>query len=487
MVSGFAVGVAGEAKHPVTRGALCPLAFGAHQLNWHPQRLRSVRHKESASSWSEARAAFAKACGEGRVVVIDGYPGRAASQALATFAQNQRGEYRVVRAPETRVLSPYEKWTGVSAEALGYDFENARTIVSFGASLLDGWGSPGAFTKLWAERAAGMADPQLRLIQVDKRMSRTASRAWKWIPLDSSANAALAAGLGRVMLEEKLVKATGPMPTMLLSEVAERTGMDMDAIRDLARNIVEKIPAVAVSNDASAAVAALNVVLGAVGATGGIVRNSEAKFSFISAEEEIRDARVVLIDASVPWDFTPATDAEVFRFAAWKGVSSHADWLLPAPGFSEEESDIPTPPALAKPTYGLAPALLRAEHETGSAWQFAAGVDSKVPAPAAIIHQRCEELFRTRRGKVHSQTVMAVSDFASAQKMEEAMWSGAVWVNEEPRHREFHCHLKTWPEQIDSTTSSSWLNAWHAPVLPPLAVKLYGESNLREVPERGRL
>ena len=79
MAGGWPVGIAGVATHPVTRGALCPLAFGAHQLNWHPERLKVVRHRGSAASWEDARAAFAKAHSSGRVVVIDGYPGRAAS------------------------------------------------------------------------------------------------------------------------------------------------------------------------------------------------------------------------------------------------------------------------------------------------------------------------------------------------------------------------------------------------------------------------
>ena len=87
MAAGWPVGVAGLSTHPMSRGALCPLAFGAHQLNWHPQRLRSVRHRGSSSSWSDAQVAFAKARSEGPVVVIDGYPGRAASSILQTFAE----------------------------------------------------------------------------------------------------------------------------------------------------------------------------------------------------------------------------------------------------------------------------------------------------------------------------------------------------------------------------------------------------------------
>ena len=92
MANGWAVGVAGSSTHPISRGALCPLAFAAHQLNWHPQRLRNVRHGSSLSTWAEAQSAFAKASKEGPVVVIDGYSGRAASSVLETFAGKQGGE-----------------------------------------------------------------------------------------------------------------------------------------------------------------------------------------------------------------------------------------------------------------------------------------------------------------------------------------------------------------------------------------------------------
>ena len=84
-------------------------------------------------------------------------------------------------APKTRALAPYETWSGVPAAALGYDLENAQTIVSFGAPLLDGWGTPGRFTRLWTERAAGKENPELRLIQVDASLSRTAARSWQWV------------------------------------------------------------------------------------------------------------------------------------------------------------------------------------------------------------------------------------------------------------------------------------------------------------------
>lgn len=500
MAAGWPVGVAGVASHPVSRGALCPLGFGAHQLNCHPQRLRAVRHGASPSSWGDARAAFAKACSEGTIVVIDGWPGRAASDVLETFAKNRSGQYRVVQSPETRALLPYEAWSGVPAAALGYDLENAQTIVSFGAPLLDGWGTPGRFTRLWAERAAGMradgmTDPQLRLIQVDTELSRTAARAWQWVPVHAGSEGALAAGVARVLLEEKLVPARGPMPALTLAEAADQTGFGTDAIRDVARTMVARIPVVAIAKDGDPAIAALNVVLGAVGTRGGIVRRSKNAKSYTFAETAIPQARAVVIDSTVPWDFVPQIDAEVFRFAVWDGGarsnhgSSKAEWLLPAPGFLEELTDIPTAPALVVETYAIAPSLVKATHETQTAAQFLASIDPSLPTTEKIIHTRCADLFRGRAGALYAQEITPVAKVASVQKLEERLSKGEVWVGaegtSEALHREhLRCELKEWPAAAGSVHSEDWAAMWPAPVLPPLALKLYQESSLREPPER---
>jgi hypothetical protein len=484
MAAGWPVGVAGLSTHPVTRGALCPLGFGAHQLNWHPQRLRTVRHGGNNSSWADAQRAFAKARTEGPIVIIDGYPGRAASSVLETFAQKQRGSYRVVEGPDTRGLKPYESWSGVPASALGYDLENAQTVISFGARLLDGWGAPGRFTRLWAERAAGRNDPQLRIIQVDSTLSRTAACAWQWISIRQGSESALAAGLTAALLEQKLVPARGPIPAVSVDEAALQAGLTTDSIRELARAIVARTPAVAIAANENASIATLNVILGAVGTPGGIVRRSKDAVAHIAAEPAISSARAVLIDSSVPWHFFPQTDAEVFRFAAWDGGSSKADWLLPAPAFLEELTDVPTAPALAFETYAIAPSLVKPTLEVQSAAQFLAGIDSSLIPAEKIIHARCENIFRARKGNMCGDEITAVAKFASAPKLEEQLWRGAVWVGEASPPGGIRFELKEWPSTSASVTAENWSALWPAPVLPPLASKVYNESSLREAPDR---
>jgi hypothetical protein len=484
MAAGWAVGVAGSNAHPISRGALCPLAFAAHQLNWHPQRLRSVRHGSSRSTWAEAQAAFAQASKEGPVAVIDGSTGRAASLVLEIFSGKQGGSYRVVPTAELRALAPYEQWTGIPAACLGYDFEKAGTILSFGAPLLDSWGTPGRFTRLWAERAAGLSDPQLRLIQIDSSLSRTAARAWQWVQIRQGSESALASGLAVALHEQNLVPAHSPVPSMTLAESATQTGISVERIGELARLMFVKTPALVITRDDDPAVAALNVLLGALGKRGGIIRHSERAKPYVAAESAIGNARAVLIDASVPWEFVPQVDAEIFRFAAWYGGATKADWLLPAPGFLEELTDVPTAPGCSAQTYGIAPALVKATTEVQSAVQFLCSLDGSLPTTAKIIDNRCEDLFRQREGSVYAQQVAAMANFSSVQSFKEQLWKGAVWASEPSLSKDFPCHLKEWPAQTRAVSAESWATEWSATVMPPLASKLYQESGLREPPRR---
>jgi len=274
------------------------------------------------------------------------------------------------------------------------------------------------------------------------------------------------------------------MPPLTLAEAANQTGLSADAIRELARTIVARPPLVAIATDNNPAIAALNVLLGAVGTRGGIVRRSKHAEKYVSADAVIPSARAVLIDASVPWDFVAPTDAEVFRFAAWDGGSSKADWLLPAPGFLEELTDVPTAPTSALETYAVAPGLVKPSAEVQNAAQLLASIDSTLTTPEEIIHARCADLFRGRSGTVHSQEVTPVATFASVQKLEEQLWKGAVWVGEAPHPASLRCEPQEWPASAAAVPSDTWSTTWPAPVLPSLATKLYRESSLREAPEK---
>jgi hypothetical protein len=294
---------------------------------------------------------------------------------------------------------------------------------------------------------------------------------------------ALAQGLARVLLEERLVVAQGPMPPLTLGEAAGKSRLSVEAIRDLARTIVQRPPAVVVASDDNPSLAALNVVLGAVGRRGGIVTRSKPAKPSVAADTGKRSVRAVLIDSTVPWDFAPPTGTEVFRFAAWDGGASHADWLAPSPGFLEELTDVPIAPALAIDTYAIAPSLVKPPGEVRSTVQFLATVDPSLPAVDKIIHARCEDLFRKHVGSLKGPQATPVANIESAQKLEEQMRKGAVWVGDPAPAGGLRGDLKEWPPGGPPPTKD-WPEVWAVPVKPPLASKIYQESNLREAAER---
>jgi Molybdopterin oxidoreductase Fe4S4 domain len=485
MSSGHAVGVAGMSTNPVNRGVLCALGYGAHQLNWHPRRLKTVTHRGLISSWTEAQDAFTRACTEGPIAVIDGFPGRAASSVLQSFAEKQHGSYRALASPEVRALLPYEKWTGISASSLGYDLENTRTVVSFGAPLLDGWGIPSRFSRLWSERGAGARDADLRLIQIDASLTRTASRSWRWITVNEGSESALALGLASALIQQKLLPANYSLPLASLPDVAQQTGVPVNAILDLAHVMVEQNPVLAIARDETPAVAALNVVLGSVGTLGGIVRRTAAPSVRLTTEQVPPNVRAVLLDASVPWDFKNETDAETFRFAAWDGGPTKADWLLPSPGFLEEISDIPTAPTASMDTYTIAAGLVKPAFEVRSAAKFIRSAEPNLTPLEEVIHARCESLLQKRAGVVHTKETIPISQFSSTQKLEETLSNGAVWVDEGTARGKLECRLGEWPSLTTKSRPDDWATSWQTAVLPPLASKLFIESTLRETPNRG--
>jgi len=446
MAAGAPVGLAGAATHPVSDGALCPLAFGAHQLNWHPQRLRQVLHRGHPASWQDAVAAFRKAVAEGPVAVVDGRPGRAASAVLEAFAK-QHGSYHAVATREEQSLAPYAEWSGVPTAALGYDFANVSTLVSFGAPLLDGWGTPGSFARRWSRR-------QVRLIQIEPELSRTAACAWRWVAIRPGSDAALAAGIAR---------------TMPLEAAAQQSGLTPDAIEELTRTIVAEGPVLAMSADAQPAVAALNLALG-----GSVVQRREYAAPRVPLAGSHRG---ILIDSTVPWEYEPQASGEVFRFAAWSGGGSHADWLLPAPGFLEELTDVPSAPASAIATYALAAPLMKPGHPVSSAVEFVgASIEEAIRA-------RCERISRDGAGRLYRPGEREPVALAGL-KLEEELMAGAVWVDNPKNTKIVRCKLKNWPSEVGrSEARRSWTANWAPPVLPPLAAKLFQESNLRERPE----
>jgi hypothetical protein len=250
-------------------GGLCAAGVTAHHLPYYPGRVKQ-------GPVDEARAAVAKFDAASRVAILDLRPGRTAS-ALYRRA--------MAAAPNGVYLAPPQPPVLVNLAA-------AKTVLSLGAPLLDGWIAP-------AEAFA--ARDHFRLVQVEPELSRTAALADEWL---SEAD-----------------------PSKLARQLEG--------------------PVLVIDRKMSPAIVALNQELGGWGKT--IVPREDTPGGAIESVED-GSIQVLYIDESNPGEYIPwpviepklAKDAVVVAFA-WsrEGYARHAHFVLPAAVFPEALDDLP--------------------------------------------------------------------------------------------------------------------------------------------------
>lgn len=131
-------------------GGLCPLGVTGHHLPYHPRRLKSGPVVEAKAAVNHALARDA------RPAVLDLRPGRPASVLYRQAMAERKGFYIAPPRP-----------------TVGVDLAAAKTVVSLGVPLFEGWLSP---AKVFAAR------DKFRLIQIEPMFFRTAALADEWVP-----------------------------------------------------------------------------------------------------------------------------------------------------------------------------------------------------------------------------------------------------------------------------------------------------------------
>ncbi len=349
-------------------GGLCPFGVTGHHLPYHPERLRKGNRQEAASSVAGAVAAAIAHCPpDQRVAVLDLRPGRTASWTYRrAMAALKRGVY----------LAPEEPACAVNLAA-------ARTVLSLGAPLLDGWGRP---SRVFAAR------PDFRLIQAEAVESRTAALADQWLAVAPGTEAVL----GRAVAGAVSVQ-----------QAAEITGLAEEQIAQVARALRENGPALIVAPEMTSEVLGWNLRLGAWGKT--VLPRREApvprewsKAAPVTRLAAVKDGSLgaLLIDESVPGAHLPwatiqpklAPNAVVVAFA-WSraGYARHANHVLPTAVYPEAWGDLPAAVDAASAEFRLTVPLVTAPDGMADPAEFVstlAGLDAKGFENSAALRQR---------------------------------------------------------------------------------------------------
>ncbi|UCH19577.1 MAG: molybdopterin-dependent oxidoreductase [Deltaproteobacteria bacterium] len=295
------VKIEGLSGHPVNDGGLCLLGLSGAQLLYGPRRvktpLKKVNGKFRRISWDEAigelatKLADLRAKGGSHKVAFIAASDQGTLPELINRFLTVYGSPNFIRTPS--ILDSYELTLDLmhGVQALpGFDIENTDFVLSFGSGLLDGWGSPVHMFRAnssWRDRKS-------TVVQIEPRLSNTAAKSDKWIPIKPGTEGALALGLAHVIIKESLYKkdfvhnytigfekwrrpvVDGFSPDI----VAKITDVDQTTITDLARKFARASKPLAVCGRGRGttpgslkefmAVHALNALVGNLNMAGGL-------------------------------------------------------------------------------------------------------------------------------------------------------------------------------------------------------------------------
>ncbi|MCK5837009.1 MAG: molybdopterin-dependent oxidoreductase, partial [Desulfobacula sp.] len=205
------VKIEGLAGHPINDGGACLHGIAGLQYLYDPSRVKTPLKKTGNSfeaiSWADAISLVAAKLADIRK---SGSPERLACimdkdqgsvSALFKRLLNTFGSPNIYTLP---TLESYLEATAATVHGKGqtiaFDLANADFVLSFGAGLIEGWGSPVNCFKANASRKERHA----KLYQIEPRLSNTAANADKWIPVKPGTEADLALAMCAVILKKKL-------------------------------------------------------------------------------------------------------------------------------------------------------------------------------------------------------------------------------------------------------------------------------------------
>jgi anaerobic selenocysteine-containing dehydrogenase len=427
-----AVRIEGAEGHPINDGGICMLGLSGLQLLYGPTRIQGPlkrvgergQGRFKSITWRQAIKEVADKLAEIRSQGNPQSVGCIAPKSVGTVPQLLNRLMRVYGSPNffrmPSVEDAYEAVLHLTQGADGYaglDVENADFILSFGSSILDGYGSP---VRMFQANSA-IKDKKGQVVQIEPCLSNTAAKADTWLPIVPGTETDLALGIAHVLIAKQLVNrafvansvAGFEAFTQMVKErytpeaVAAKTGIDAKTIEKVATQFASTGNALAIcgrgkgqtpgSLKEALAVHALNALVGSIDAVGGV--NTLAAYDYIGFPDEEIDQvaaaglqttrldgagsdtypharflttrmaqaadglEALLVAESNPCYSLPNSDAVtkaiekipfVVSFSSFMDETAmNADIILPNHLYLERFEDVPVTAGVSRPTVGL--------------------------------------------------------------------------------------------------------------------------------------
>ena len=442
---GVAKKLEGNAKDPISRGALCARGQASIQITYHPDRLTQPLKRSGARgaggftpvTWEEA---IAELTGQ-----LDTLAAAKDQKTLAFLTRPHRGRRTALAgeflkgfgapAPIVHEFFAEDVLRRANAISFGHeqlptiDFARARFAISFGADFLGTWNSPVAQSGAYATMRQGRPGMRGAFVQVESRMSLTGASADQWVPVKPGTEGVLALGLAHLIRKNRpnadrpdgagsaIEGWSGGLADYDPARVEQITGVTAKRVERLARELVDFSPAVAIAGGAAlaqtnglftaVAVNALNAVLGTVGQPGGVFFAPGSLKSEVRRlkSQDLASAKVLLLadanpvfDAPKAWKMREALAAIPFiaSFGSFiDDTSNFADLILPDHTFLESWVDSAPESGSMEAVPSSAGPVMKPLYNTRATADVLIEVAGKLKSPVALPWKSAEEVAKS--------------------------------------------------------------------------------------------
>ncbi|GIW06107.1 MAG: menaquinone reductase, molybdopterin-binding-like subunit [Dehalococcoidia bacterium] len=300
VMEGRALKVEGNPDHPVNQGKSNAWDQALVQLLYHPDRyqrpmrLNGARGSGSYSdlSWNDALAQAAEAirgATGGRLVLMTPPLSGPSLVAVEAFVRAFGGSHLTLDLNDDAVYRAAVQRVFGADVLPDYDLPRANTVLSIGADWLGAWGNPVRQGIGYGQFRQGKATRGY-LIHIDSRFSVTAANADEYIPCRPGTEGLVALSIAHALIAgnfgDRGVYPSGGAQALAAfsgNQVAQQTGVPAERITAIAQRLGQNGPAVVIGGGSAGAhtnglfnlvqILNLNILLGAVGAPGGVRLN----------------------------------------------------------------------------------------------------------------------------------------------------------------------------------------------------------------------
>lgn len=399
----------GNPLDPVSGGRLCARGHAALQSLYNPDRVAGPLRRTSPRGkagftpvpWDEAIAAVADKLGKARssdpqkILFLTTPQAGSRSLTIQHFLQSLGAP-----PPLTCSLADFALERKAAASVFGwkglprYDLGNARYALGIGADFLGGWTSPVYYARQFGQFRQGRSGIRGKLVHAESRMSLTAASADEWLPVRPGSEPHLVIAIARVLLDEKLARNAEQLPADVrdsllaanLADLIRASAIEEKRLRRIARELGESEAPLVIAgasivhtNSLDSLVAAhyLNLLLGNVGHTGGVLPPYPSAAMGPEASnvpDALKRAQILLLDHANPVYTLPSATGIATALAHLDTIVSfgmfiddsvaYADVILPSHHPLESETAVVSAVPVASISINIAMPFVQPLHNT---------------------------------------------------------------------------------------------------------------------------